>query len=94
LNIYYGDNDGKYPTDNLACLTPKYLKDLPDAELPGSHGVSRTVALNGAANATIVVADAGGWIYGENMYQTAVWGNVQINCNAHSDSAGSAWSGY
>ena len=93
LNIYYGDNDGKYPMDNLACLSPKYLKQLPDAELPGSHLASRTVAQNGD-NATIVVVDAGGWIYGDVMTQMSVWGNVQINCNAHSDSASNAWSGY
>ena len=93
LNIYYGDNDGKYPNDgDLACLVPKYLKKIPEAELPGSHPASGAVAA--MTSAAMVYGDVGGWLYANVETNTTVWGNVVLNCNAHNDSVGVAWSSY
>jgi len=45
LKIYYGDTEGTYPNDNLACLTAsaKYLKEMPKAVIPGQHPASNIV---------------------------------------------------
>lgn len=45
LKIYYGDTEGIYPGDNLACLTAnaKYLSEIPQARIPGRHAASNKV---------------------------------------------------
>src|SRR5512133_1790009 len=87
LNIYYSDNDGRYPVDTLATLSPKYLKTTPNAEMPGQHLMSSAVAANGGTNA-LDPTEAGGWIY-ENDETMTNWGDIGINCSGHSDSSGS-----
>ena len=93
LNIYYGDNDGKYPnteTPLLSCLMPKYLKKIPEAELPGSHPASAAVV----GSSAMLQTDVGGYMYGDVELNPTTWGNIVINCNAHNDSGGIAWSSY
>src|SRR5512133_3142176 len=43
LNIYYSDNDGVYPLDDLACLVPKYFKTMPGCEIPPFHSANNTI---------------------------------------------------
>jgi len=93
LNIYYSDNDGVYPTDTLSCLTPKYIKQIPDAEMPPTHVASNAVAADGSGDGGLTPADAGGWIY-ENTRTESNWGDIGVNCNAHTDSNGNYWSSY
>ena len=91
LNIYYGDNDGKYPNDTLECLVPKYLKKMPEAELPQTtHPASAAVVGSNA----MLQTDVGGYMYGDVELNPTTWGNIVINCNAHNDSGGIAWSSY
>jgi general secretion pathway protein G len=93
MNIYYSDCDGNYPvTNNLASvMVPKYLKAIPQAEMPPNHTASNAVADN--TGATMTPADAGGWMYNSDKTSN-VWGDVIPNCNAHTDSSGTGWSTY
>jgi len=94
MNIYYSDNDGRYPTTNAVSdlLVPKYLKAIPAAEMPPNHSPSSAVTGDAGVSA-ITAGDAGGWIYNYNN-ASAVWGDLLPNCNAHTDSASTNWSAY
>jgi prepilin-type N-terminal cleavage/methylation domain-containing protein len=94
LTVYYGEQEGQYPVDNLASLAPKYLESIPMAKTPPMHSDSSTVAVgnSGASFAT----DANGWVYNNNSAQTSGaggWGTVLVNCN-HTDTKGVVWSTY
>jgi prepilin-type N-terminal cleavage/methylation domain-containing protein len=93
LSIYYGDQEGAYPTDNLASMTTngKYLATIPPAETPDYH------ANNAAVDATLpnslaAPGDTGGWAY-EATSGDANMGTVLVNCT-HTDSKGTTWSRY
>lgn len=95
LNIYYSDNDGVYPEDDLSCLMPKYVDKIPDCELPNSpHQDSNKVYRSGFISQTMLVGDLGGWLYGSSQTQPLIWGNIMIDCTIHNDSIGTAWSSY
>lgn len=87
LSIYYGDLEGVYPR-SLDALTVngKYLKDIPDAKVPGAHQASSSVLLGKTPD------DAGGWLY-NNVQGDANVGNVMVNCT-HTDYKGSTWVSY
>ena len=88
LNIYYGDNGGLYPSDQMESLTAnngKYMKSIPTAETPDYHGDS-----NGVVNST---TDANGWTYGNDPNNPIPYGTVWVNCT-HTDSHGSLWINY
>jgi len=96
LQIYYGDNEGWYPTDaTLASLTDnaKYLAEIPLAKLPGTtHADIATIVTS--------TSDAGGWFYQNSPTVPATWGNFAVNCS-HEDIKGRAdasistpWSGF
>ena len=96
LNIYYSDNDGRYPIDTLACLSPKYIKEVPQMETAVFSGVTNTHK-HGPTNAVIAggvaqVDDTGGWVY-QNDSNNAAWGEVLVNCNGV-DSTGNRWTSY
>ena len=94
LNIYYSDNDGIYPRDTLETLAPKYIKQIPDAEVPNVHDASATVTADAdTSTQDLLPGDTGGWMY-ENTRQMDNWGDICVNCNAHTDTNGSAWSAY
>ncbi|MEW6040572.1 MAG: type II secretion system protein [Elusimicrobiota bacterium] len=94
MNIYYGDNDGIYPvtTDLSSMLVPKYLKEIPKAEMPPYHSASNSITGDTGASA-ITPSDTGGWIYNHEK-TSRVWGDIIPNCNAHSDSSNTMWSSY
>ena len=78
LQVYYGDNEGWFPADSLACLTvnSKYLSDIPVAKLPlTGHGDLKTVV------AMTAVADGGGWAYANVPATPSTWGNFVVNCS-------------
>ncbi len=84
IQVYYGDNEGWFPADTLACITlnAKYIAEIPVAKLPGTgHGDINTVL--GAAAPT----DAAGWLYANDPTIAATWGNFVVNCT-HEDIKG------
>ena len=94
LNIYYSDNDGVYPVDTLGTLAPKYIKQIPDAEVPNVHDASPAVVADAdTSTQNLLPGDAGGWMY-ENTKQMDNWGDICVNCNIHTDTNGNAWSSY
>lgn len=98
LRVYYADNEGLYPSDNLACLTlnGKYLSVMPKVYVPGHHPKGVTVQTNddwgmGAMN----TADSGAWLYWNRatpLYPRRQ-GDVWIGCT-HQDLKGGVWSSF
>lgn len=91
INIYYSDNDGRYPiADPSTLLVPKYLKKIPDCETVGT-GHDRAATFD---TATTVIGDndTGVWGYSLND-QANNWGDVWVECT-HVDLNGSVWTGY
>ena len=88
IQVYYGDNEGVYPTDNLACLTTngKYLTVMPKAKTPNYHPDSATVTTQTSSN------DTGGWSY-DNTVADTNFGTVWVNCT-HTDTKGNVWTTY
>ncbi|MDP2867079.1 MAG: prepilin-type N-terminal cleavage/methylation domain-containing protein [Elusimicrobiota bacterium] len=108
IKIYYADAEGIYPGDNLACLTAngKYLKEVPQARVPGRHSVSNKVCTGmyfagGCITGLGAVGSWDGhnnalWIYWEQdappmMGVFRQKGDFWVGCN-HLDSKGTGWS--
>ena len=109
LKIYYADSEGIYPGDDLSCLTAnaKYLKEIPQAKIPGSHNASKLVCVSsliipggcktGLGAAAQWDGQMGGlWIYWEQdvppQSGTARYkGDFWIGCT-HLDNKGTGWS--
>ena len=98
LRVYYADNEGLYPSDNLACLTlnGKYLSAIPQIYVPTRHPKNATVQTNdnwgmGAMN----VMDNGVWLYWNwamPLYPRSK-GDVWIGCT-HQDLKDGVWSSF
>ncbi len=93
LQVYYGDNEGWFPTDTLASLTAgaKYMNEIPQAKLP-TTGHADTNAV------VVALADASaGWLYLNDRTVPNTWGTFVVNCT-HEDikgqgsSASTPWS--
>lgn len=81
IAVYYGDNRGEYPTDNLGSLVPRYIESIPYVSIDG-YEKSNTVHLGENTN-------LGGWLY-INDPQDPEWGEVRINATG-TDSDGNNW---
>ena len=82
IQVYYGDNEGWFPADSLACVTlnAKYIAEIPLAKMPGTgHGDSRTVA--------VAFLDSPGWMYYNDTTAATTWGNFVVSCT-HEDIKG------
>jgi len=88
LAVYYGQNEGMYPVDDLTSLTANgtYMQNIPPANMPPFHAKSTTVN-NGTA-----VNDIAGWMY-DNVSTDSSYGSFWTNCT-HTDTKGSAWNSY
>ena len=87
IQVYYGDNEGWFPADTLACLTlsAKYIAAIPQAKMPGTgHGDSNTVT---AVANTAAPTDGTGWAYYNVPANSSVWGNFIVSCT-HEDIKG------
>jgi len=100
LQVYYGDNEGWFPTDTLAILTTnaKYINSIPLAKIPTRHADSSTVAAYSSATATAFSPttgfDGGGWAYFNDNNVAVSWGNFMANCS-HNDIKGtSVWTSF
>lgn len=86
IQVYYGDNEGRFPADDLSSLTAggKYLSEIPKTILPDTgHADSNSV------NTLAGVTDVGGWEYANLPAAPATWGNFLISCT-HEDLKGQA----
>ncbi len=99
LQVYYGDNEGWFPT-LITALTDqaKYINEIPVAKLPGTgHADSATVTyfvsistegvLTTPSGPTGAAADTGGWAYLNSPSVPANWGTFVANCT-HEDLKG------
>ncbi len=102
LQVYYGDNEGWFPADNLAVLTNngKYINEIPVAKLPTTgHADSSLVTVYSTMSApgvytTTGTFDGGGWGYVNNPTASAIWGSFMANCT-HKDIKGiDAWTSF
>lgn len=89
LSIYYGDMEGRYPTDSLASLMTKYIQDIPKAKVPPYHGDTSAVA---AGSGTAMLTNVGGWAY-DNTVGASNWGSFWVN-STHTDTKGEIWTVY
>ncbi|MBT3392600.1 MAG: type II secretion system protein [Elusimicrobiaceae bacterium] len=87
--VYYGTNGGKYPEDNLFSLMPKYLSNIPEANISKHEKPSNKVH---TGNGETYIDGTGGWAY-INDKQDPNWGKVSVNCT-HKDTEGSFWNSY
>ena len=87
LAVYYGQNEGQYPVDSLASLTPNYMQNIPSSNEPPYHSKAFTVNNGSVANDT-----GGGWMY-DNVNTDTTWGSLWVNCT-HTDTKGSSWNAY
>ena len=87
IQVYYGDNEGWFPTDTLVCLTAdsKYLNEIPVAKLPGTSHTD-------TAGVVAVFADGGGWYYANNFSVASTWGNFALNCTHQDIKVSGVWS--
>ena len=93
LSVYYADNEGVFPLDDLSCLTAnaKYIASLPRTQLPNTpHADSYAIAA--ASSLGAMLTEAGGWAY-LNDRQAAGWGQFMVNCS-HADAGGVVWSNF
>jgi general secretion pathway protein G len=88
LSIYYTDNEGMYPYDDLTSMTNSshYFLVMPITRVTPYHQDSILVT-----NET-VVSETGGWSY-NNTDSDEAWGSVHVGCQ-HFDSRGQVWSSY
>ncbi len=89
LNIYSSDNEGIFPSDNLACLTAqaKYIDALPTAKTAGYHSESDLLDNNDTqGQAGLVMADDGKWKYWNwpNPFMSKNQGMLWLGCS-HTD---------
>ena len=97
LQVYYGDNEGWFPADDLSILIAgaKYINNIPVAKLPGTgHADAPTVfafSSTTVAGAFMPAAndDAGGWAYFNDPTVSVMWGTFVANCT-HEDIKGTS----
>lgn len=92
LQVYYGDNEGRYPTDNLASLLPdgKYINEIPVAKLPKTGHDDKANVNAGSVNDPDP-ATGGGWAYFNDPNSPTTWGTFVVNCT-HTNLKNEVWS--
>ena len=105
IQVYYGDNEGWFPADDLTVLTTngKYINSIPVAKLPGTpHADSAAVAVYTSSNTTsggtfVIVTgstgtfDGGGWGYVNNPLASSIWGSFMANCTHNEIKGDNSW---
>ena len=94
LSIYYGDSEGWYPIDTLACLVTanRYLQQVPNADLPKTQNSAGHASVS-TVLASATGTDAGGWMYDNGGGTSSTWGKIAVDCT-HNDLRAQVWSGY
>lgn len=103
LQIYYSDNEGKFPnygtthstgdvitTEFTSVMVPKYVSEIGVTKLPktGCGEVNTVKYLSPATS----VDTTGGWAYDGNSASTT-WGDLRVNCS-RTDLKGNYWTSY
>ena len=90
LQVYYGDNEGWFPTDTLGntateslVVNGKYINAIPVAKIPTRHPDSAVVQAQ-AGTAYGTESGTGGWSYFNVQANSAVWGTFVVSCT-HND---------
>jgi prepilin-type N-terminal cleavage/methylation domain-containing protein len=98
LSIYYGDNQGVYPSCIVApasnvfstYLSPKYISNIQNVT-NGLHPSVNTVYCDTQLTAGNV-HDGQGWYY-DGDQTDSLFGNVYVACD-HTDTKGNSWTSY
>jgi prepilin-type N-terminal cleavage/methylation domain-containing protein len=96
LSIYYSDNEGVYPLDNLRSLVNindlRWIPEIPVAKLPAAANLNTGHDESSMVTPTATPGDNGGWSY-NNDENDGFWGSLVVSCS-HSDSRGYLWTSY
>ncbi|MEI7529214.1 MAG: type II secretion system protein [Elusimicrobiota bacterium] len=92
IQVFYADNEGVYPEDDLVSLTArgKYMNNIPVTTIYNiyHHPTSSKVELLSVDSQPL--SDTAGWVYVSDRAHPR-WGSVFINCT-HPDLNGMTWS--
>lgn len=94
LSIYYGDKEGKYPSDPQE-LIPKYLTKIPTLDLPKHKPSAIIRTIKGVGSMEELKAglnDSGQWLLVVDP-QSKINGTIVIDCT-HKDSRGVQWNSF
>lgn len=102
IQVYYGDNEGWFPTDTLSVLTTdgKYINSIPEAKLPDTgHADSNSVVAftsftSAGAFDPSTNADNGGWAYFNNSSASSYWGEFKVNCTHNDVKDANVWTSF
>jgi Tfp pilus assembly protein PilE len=90
IAIYYGDNEGKFPTEKIAeelvSEDGKYIKLIPEVYCPPYHNITNEITIN-------PTGDSGKWAYQVEDSEDRQAGELWIDCD-QKDSNGVVWSTY
>jgi Tfp pilus assembly protein PilE len=90
IAIYYGDNEGKFPTEKIAeelvSEDGKYIKLIPEVYCPPYHNITNEIT-------TSPTGDSGKWAYQVEDSEDRQAGELWIDCD-QKDSNGVVWSTY
>ena len=100
LQVYYGDNEGWFPTDLLGnavtdslVVGGKYINAIPVAKIPTRHGDSAVVAAQ-TGDAFGTEGGSGGWSYFNVNTKPAVWGTFVVNCTHYDLKGTTLWTAF
>ena len=85
IAAYYGENQGRYPTDDLSCLVPQFIEQIPQAQVPGYAATSHV----STGSFEQAFTKTGGWAY-VNDPADPRYGDFFVNSDKE-DSYGKAW---
>ena len=85
IAAYYGEHQGRYPTDDLSCLVPQFIEQIPQARVPG-YTPSAHVSVGNFEQA---FTKTGGWAY-VNDPADPRYGDFFVNSDKE-DSYGKVW---
>jgi len=92
LQVFYADNEGVYPEDNLDSLIArgKYMNNIPVTNIYNTYHHPVSYKVDVITLNTELLSDTAGWAYVADRAHPR-WGSVFINCT-HPDLYGQPWS--
>lgn len=96
VSIYYGEQEGLFPSDDLTILTSqngKYIKEIPRCYAAGHHTPQNTVVVTAASGSEVVTPGAWGYETDSPPNSGKQTGDVWVNC-IHTDTKNGTWQDY